>query len=164
MSDLIDRYYELRQHLGIDMMELEHAFMITPTAIQDAAELAAKANNAQAAAKHTVDIVKAEASERIRSQPIHGKDPSEARIASIIPLDHEVQEAWRQLATATYESDICDALYQSLREQGFLLSKTADLVIAGFISPTTVHEQRRAEIHAARVAANNKSKNLARPS
>lgn len=170
-NDLIDRYYELRQHLGIDLLDLEHAFMVTPRVIQDAAELAAKADNVKNVAKHTLDIVKAEAGERIRSPARPGgRDLSEARVAAVLPLDPQVQEARRLYDNATYEADLCTALHQSLRDQSFLLSKTAEMVIAGFISPTTAHEHRREEIVAARAAAagvrasqDNRGKGLARP-
>jgi hypothetical protein len=145
-----DRYYQLQRYLGIDLNELEDAFMTTPRVLQDAAELAARADNAHSVTKHTLEIVKAEAGARVRAVLIGGKEPSEARIAASIPLDDEVKQAFRALDAAAYEADICTALAKNLHDQVFLLNKAADMVLAGFITPRSIDEHRRAQIHAVR--------------
>jgi hypothetical protein len=162
-SNVRDRYYQLQQYLGIDLSELEDAFMKTPRVLQDAAELAARADFVHSVAKHTLEIVKAEAGARIRAVLVGGKEPSEARIAASVPLDEEVKQAFRAIDDAAYEADICTALHKSLHEQVYLLNKAADMVLAGFITPTSINEHRRAQIHAVRTAMNSRGP-IARPS
>jgi hypothetical protein len=152
-SPILRRYYDLRQYLGIDLLELDKAFNETPKMFQQAGELAADADANENAAKHALDVIRAEAGERIRSVAIHGKDPSEARIASLLPLDGDVQEARTALDNTRYESQVCTALYKSLEVQSRLLSKASDMVLSSYMSPSVVLDQRRAEIRKARIEA-----------
>src|SRR5262245_50423341 len=115
-SPILTQCYRLREHLGIDMMALEEAFMTTPTILQSAGELVAEADQAENIAKHELEVAKAEASERIRQIPADQRW-SEARIASMIPLDRDVRTAQRLFDTARFEAQICETLYKSLDVQ-----------------------------------------------
>jgi hypothetical protein len=152
-SPILRRYYELREYLGIDLMAIDVAYMQTPRILQDAGELAAEADRNEGAAKHTLDIVKAGAGERIRQSPVNGRPPSEERIKALLSLQEDVQAAQSALNQAHYESQVCTALFKSLDTQASrLLPKVSDMVTVGFISPTAAYEGRRREIREARVA------------
>jgi hypothetical protein len=91
---------------------------------------------------------------RIREVPVNGKEPSQARIDSMVPLDPEVVAAKTAVATATYAADVCTKLHKSFESQARLLSKVSDLHASGyFVPPMTpaLHNQRRAEMRDAHV-------------
>jgi hypothetical protein len=153
-SLILRRYYDLRQHLGFgDPMDLDRAFLVTVPILEEAGRLAAEANAIENAAKHTLDIIKAEAGVRIRSIPISGKDPSEARIVAQLPLELDVQEARSALDVAHYEAEVCQSLCKAFEAQARLLGKASDMALKGFVSPDHQYEKRRAEVREARVAA-----------
>jgi hypothetical protein len=160
-SPIIARYNELRHYLGLellDMLELERAYMQTPRIIEEAGQLAASADKTENDAKHNLDIAKAAAGERIRSIPVAGREPSEARVTSLLPLEPDVQEARNILDQARYEAQVCESLYKALETQSRLLAKATDMVLSGYITPTAAYEDRRAEVRQARIA-----NNIARP-
>jgi DNA polymerase III delta prime subunit len=134
-------------------LEIDRAYMETGKILQQAGELAAEADAQESAAKHTLDIIKAEASERLRAIPVGGKDPSEARIASLLPMEQDVQDAREAFDRSHYEAQVCETLYKSLADQSRLLTKASDMIMGGYISPSAAYEDRRNEIRRARVAA-----------
>jgi hypothetical protein len=154
-SPLMDRYRDLEKHLGIDMTDLEHAFMATPRILQEAGELAAKADEYKVLAKYAIEVASAEAAQRIREVQVpnyQGKmaEPSQNRIDSQLPLCEEVQQAHRLYARASYEAEVCASLHEAFAHQSRLLSKTADMVVSGFITPGVLQDQRRADYQRAR--------------
>lgn len=163
LSACMQKYYELRRHLGIDLLELDHAFMVTPTILQSAGELAAEADRDEAVAKHNFDIAKGEAGERLRAVRA---GISEARLATLVPLDNEVKSARKAVELATFESSICTSLYKAFDAQWRMVNKAVDMIAAGYVNPEQAHLQRRAEINRARRAAQTDApmKPLVRPS
>jgi hypothetical protein len=161
ISPCMQKYYKLRRHLGVDLIELDHAFMVTPTILQDVGELAAEANRDEAVAKHNLDIAKGEAAERLRATRV---GISEARLSTMVPLDDDVKSARQAVELAMFESSICTALYKSFEAQWRMVNKAADMIIAGYVNPEQAHMQRRAEINQARRAAQTLEKPLVRPS
>ncbi|MBO0736277.1 MAG: hypothetical protein J2P48_06875 [Alphaproteobacteria bacterium] len=145
-SHLLERCYNLRNHLGLDLAELENAFMATPGILQQAGELVAEADEVVNTCRHELDIAKAEAAERYRDSGV----TVEARISSMIPLDSTVRLCNRRLINARFEMEVCDSLYKALEVQSRLLSRAADMIVSGYISPTVINERRRAEIRRAR--------------
>lgn len=145
-SHLLDRCYNLRNHLGLDLADLETAFMRTPSILQQAGELVAEADEAVNTCRHELDIAKAEAAERYRDSGV----TVEARIASMVPLDSTVRLCNRRLIAARFEMEVCESLYKALEVQSRLLSRAADMIVSGFITPNVINERRRAEIRRAR--------------
>ena len=158
-----EKYYRLADHLGLDLLDMEGGFMRTPRVLQDAGELAAKADEASNLARHALDIAVATVADRLRQVPVNGKEPSQARIESMVPLDPDVQHARNAHAAAIYDAKICSALFESFKQQAFLLTKAADMVVAGYITPAALNNQLRGEIRRARVAAEEQEKRYARP-
>lgn len=151
-GDLMEEYNRLRFYLGIDLMDLEQAFMTTPRILQDAGELAAAADAVENLTKHALEVTRAETADRLRqsASASSGRELSEARINSLLPLHEEVREAVRAYDDAIRQAQICQALYKSLEVQSRLLTKAADMLISGFITPTSIHDARRAEINRVR--------------
>jgi hypothetical protein len=152
-SPLIKKYYALRAYLGINLIDLDKMYTETPRILQDAVELAAEADFDEMVARHTYDVIKAEASDRIRSVLVAGKEPSEARIDKLIPLEQDVQNARVVLNKAQRDAQVCTGLYRSLDMQSRLLGKASDMINSGFISPSAAYDERRRELRKARLEA-----------
>jgi hypothetical protein len=151
-SPILLRYYDLRQYMGLDLLNLDRAYMETSKILQEAGELAAKADYIENASRHTLDIIRAEASARLRTILIHGKEPSEARIAAMLPLETDVQDAREALDKARYEAAACSSLYKSLEAQSRLLGKASDMVMSSYYAPTAAYaDKRRVEMRDTKV-------------
>lgn len=153
-SPFIRRYYELREFLGLALDEhrLNELFEQIIQYYADAGKLAADADAEETARRHTYDIIKAAASQRIRMTPIAGKEPSEARIAALLPLEKDVQEARAALDNAKYEAQVCDGLYRSYDQQSRLLGKASDRASSRYGAPEAAYDRSRAELREARIA------------
>jgi hypothetical protein len=150
---ILTRYQRLSKYVGLDLLDLERCFMVTPNALQEAGELVAAADQVKNETRDVLAVAVAAAADRQRQVLIGGKEPSQARIDSLIPLDRDVMIAKKALSDATYEADLCQVLFRSLEVQSRLLGKAADMVVAGYLSPTVLQDQARAGLRAARIAA-----------
>jgi len=155
---IMERYYQLRTFLGIDTLDLDRAYQETPRILQDAGELSADADANEAAMRHTYDVIKAEASHRIRTVMVAGKEPSEARIDKLLPLEQDVQDARVALDTAHRMAQVCNSLYRSMESQARMLPKASDMVMGGYITPSAAYDQRRKDIRQAHIAAATESR------
>jgi hypothetical protein len=137
-----EKYVELRQSLLIDLLNLDHEILCLPQLIQDAAEIAATADEAESSAKHIYEVISAEVSSLMRDMG-GTKPPSETQISARLPLNIDVQEARKNYDTSKFDSKIWSAMVSSLREKSKLLQKTSDLIMAGFISQSSAYEKAR---------------------
>lgn len=153
-SPILRRYYGLREFLGLALEEhrLNEIFEQMIQYYADAGKLAADADAEETAARHTYDVVKADASSRLRSCLVAGKEPSEARITALLPLEKDVQAARALYDQAKYEAQVCDTLYKSYDAQSRLLGKASDRATSRYLSPTAAYEKDRADLHEARIA------------
>ena len=162
-NEILERYERLRQYLGLDIRDLENQFIRVPRIQQEAAELAAAANQVVEFAKYNLKLAEAQAAAHIREVPVHGKEPSQARIDSMVPLDPEVQAAQKAVIVATNEAQHCSGLVKSFDSQSWLLRKASDLASTGYFSPSQLREQRRQELRDANRENARKEGNVARP-
>ena len=151
---IMERYERLSQYLGLDIRDLEKEFIRVPRIQQEAAELAAAAAQVVEYAKYNIRVAEAEAAARIREIPVHGKEPSQARIDSMLPLDPEVQAAHKALIVATNEAVHCSGLAKSFDSQSWLLRKASDLASTGYFQPPWQIDQRRQELRDANAERN----------
>lgn len=159
MSDehdpILRRFYALRENLEVDITDLDRAYMITPRNIEEAGELSAKADHAENICRHTYEIIKCEAALRLRQHLVAGKEPSEARIEKLLPLEPEVQEARNALDLAKHTAQVCGVLFKTFEIQSRLLGKAADMRVSSYLSPSAHYggPVRREELRNARVEA-----------
>jgi hypothetical protein len=146
-ASLVERYERLRRYVGLDLLDIEGMFMQTPRLVEDAAELAARADQAENIAKHNYDLAVAEASDRIR-QPWVVQNTAQGRIDSelkiMVPMCPDVVEARRTHTNSIYFAKACEGLFTTLKEQSRLLGKAADMVNSGYIKPSTLLARSRA--------------------
>ena len=121
--------------------------------VEAAGVLAADADRVENDAKHNYEIARAAAAARLRQTPIGGKEPSQARIDSMLPLEEDVQQARIALDDASYEAQVCTVLFRSMETQSRLLTKASDMVISGLISPDAALDARRRDMRQARMAS-----------
>lgn len=153
MTTILEEHERLRQFLAKDPLDIERSFMTVPMIQQEAGELAARAIRVLDVAENNVKIARANVADRIRQILVHGKEPSQARIDSMLPKDEEVQQAEQVCRDAKYEASICRTLCESLKSQSMMMHKVADLVTAGFFQPSVLTDRAREEMRRARIAA-----------
>jgi hypothetical protein len=153
-DDLIERYERLRDRIGIDLLDMEHMFQMTPQTLQQAGELAAAADLDLMIAKHNRDIAVATTASRIREAggPDRPVTRLELDLKTMVPLDPDVRTAQQAVWEATYVSDLCTALFKVWDTQSRLLGKAADMVNSGYIAPHALDAAMRSEISSARDA------------
>jgi len=139
----LNKYHELSSHLTIDMLRLDQDILELPQIIQDAAELAASIAGIGRDAEHYYEITRAETANKIRNAD--GDSPSEAYITRQLPLEQEVQDAKHIINEAARDTALVTELVRSLREKSRLLIKLSDLIIAGYITPSSVYSKEQKE-------------------
>lgn len=139
---LESRYAEITSSLRINILGIDQDLMAMPQLVQQAAELAADANADEHASKLAMDIIMAEASARLREPEEGQKARSETQIASQLILEPDVQAARQAYDESRLTSAKCSALLGSMRDKSRLLGKTCDLVVAGFITPSSYSPRR----------------------
>ena len=156
MSDILDQHAKLSRDLAaIDFfLDIEGAYMRMAPLMQQAGELAARAAMVQNIAKHNLDVITAEAADRLRqSLPAgRGGEVSQAKIDSMVPLDVDVQAAEREHITAQFEAALCERLWRSWEAQSRLLQKASDMQGSALLTPSPLTKQRRERMHELRTA------------
>jgi hypothetical protein len=148
-SAILQKYYELRQYLGIELNDLEDAYLKTPRIVEEAGYLAAEANRNENDAKHMLEVVTAEAADRLRAVPVNGKPPSQAYIESVLPADPEVRRARDYHDQTRFEAAVCVSLFRAFETQSRLLTKASDMVLSGWFAPGAALDPARREIRQA---------------
>jgi hypothetical protein len=143
-------YYALRAKLAIDPDDLDNEIAQMPVLVQDAAELAVAAANEENACQLAYDVIKAETGHRLRRD---NEKITEAAIERAMPLYEEVQEARIAYNYAKTYTKLCDDLVRSLRTKVTMLQKHTEMIMQGYITPSSLYEKRREEINAARRAS-----------
>jgi hypothetical protein len=139
-------YDRLRALLKIDWLRVDQEVAGMAQLIQETAEYSIRASEEEAAAKSVLEIVTAEASARLRI-PVDPKEKpkSDAQIGRELPLERDVQEAQISVVTAHTDAALWRALVNSMQDKSQILRKGCNLIVAGFITPTS-YSPRRAEL------------------
>lgn len=141
------QYAELRQRLAIDKMRLDDELMQTPMLLQTASELAADASALRDAAKLDYDITCAKAARRIRASD---EKVSESKVAAVLMLEKDVQEAQQTLDDTKRDMAYWQSLADAMREKASLLRRIAELIVSGYLTQNTVYEERKQEMNTER--------------
>ena len=140
------QYDELRSKLFIDAMRMDEELIQHPMILQTVTEFAADAMQIRDLLKSHVEVVTAETASRLRS--VTGKDgkpPSEARIASELPMFEAIRDAQAEYEAAKHDYNYWSGLVESYREKGGSLKRIAELTIAGFLAPNMARRKEMAE-------------------
>jgi len=145
--DNLRQYERLKRSLPLDQLRIDEEIMELPMLMQEAAELAASLREEERTAIHDYEIAKSEAAQRLRSTTDEkGKAPSEASISSRLNAEVDVQNARRDVEQTKYDADVATALASNLHEKRYTLLKFADMMLAGFITPTSINRDERAAL------------------
>jgi hypothetical protein len=143
-------YAALKERLAIDIDKIDDALMQTSFDMQSAAEHCAAAIKLRDAATHNLELAKTEAGIALRQED---DKISEAKIASLTPRDGIVQDCYEALDAAKHDAAVWASLVEAYKEKGASLRRIGDMILAGFITPTSMNAERRAQLHAVREAA-----------
>jgi hypothetical protein len=147
MTDFPEAYQALCAQLPVDLLDLDNELMKMPQLVQDAAELAYNASNAEGAALLAYDVIKAQIGQQLRED---NEKITEAAIERSLPLYEDVQEARVAVNQAKTYAKLCEDLVRNLRIKSSTLQKSCDLIVSGYMTTGTVYERRRGEINAVR--------------
>jgi hypothetical protein len=144
------KYRWLRFKLNIDFLRIDDELAEIGMLIQEAGERACSAIEARDAAKDELERVKAKVADDLR-KPIITPDSkpeyrSEARITSELPLDDRVLQAQIILGRAKFDASLWEKLTSNLITKSSSIRAAADLVQAGFLTPSFVLDKRRREL------------------
>lgn len=137
-------YQYLRKGLNIDSMRLDQELIEHPMRMMMVTEHASDALQLRDAAKHALDIITADAAQRLRNS---GEEKlSEARITSLLPLDELVQQATTEYETTKHELAHWQGMVEAYREKGGSMKRIAELTIAGFLAPNAAYSKQKEEL------------------
>jgi hypothetical protein len=144
------RYRWLRVKLNIDFLRIDDELAEIGMLIQEAGERACSAIEARDAAKDELERVKAKVADDLRKPIIEPESKpeyrSEARIASELPLDDRILQAQTILGKAKFDASLWEKLTSNLITKSSSIRAAADLVQAGFLTPSFVLDKRRREL------------------
>ena len=141
-------YNRLKAKLRINMNQLDQELIELAPDTQSVAEYCAEAIQLRDAAKGDVDNAKAHAANVLRNGA--DKKPTEAQIATDVLLQDSVIEAQTSFDTLKYDAALWQALVGSFGEKGSALRRICEMIMAGYITATSVNEGNRAALNKAR--------------
>jgi hypothetical protein len=137
------KYEQLKQELAIDLVSFDDDFMKMPNVVQEAAEFAADLLYAVLVAKQVYDVTKVDAGNRLRTSKVPSL--SETAVAAQLQGEADVQEARLAYDKAQRDSEKASALVADLRLKSHNLQKISEMIMAGYITPSSAYVQQRKE-------------------
>lgn len=139
-------YAELKLRLNTDLLRLTEELVETPMLHQQAAEACADAIKFRDAVKNALTVATAAASQILRGSEEGGKAPSEAKIASLVPLDPAVIGLLGELEEIQQTVAYWQSLVTGFSEKASSLRRVADLTVSGYLTPNAGHADRREDM------------------
>lgn len=149
-----ERYEHLRRQLAVDPLRLTEELVELPPLQQEAGEHAADATRDRDECKDAVEVAKAIAAADLRAYDAEHnlKQRSETQIDKEIMLDSNVIEALTSLREAEHAMALWRSVSDGVRTKTTSIRTIADLVQAGYTTPSSLYDKRRDEIYRARTA------------
>jgi hypothetical protein len=141
-----EKYRWLKTQLKIDMLNIDQDIVELPVLLQEAGECTALAIEIRESAKEELEHTSAELASLLRVTDEKGKSRSETMIASLIPLEQDYKDKLASLSEARLDGGLWMAITEAIRTKSSALRVTADLVAAGFMTSSSILQNRRREI------------------
>jgi DNA polymerase III delta prime subunit len=126
--------------LEVNLLRIDQELAHNQQVVQDTGELTAELDREEGAAKHALEVVQAEAARGMRRAD---DKISEARVKSELPLDEEVQRAQSTYLGAMYDAQLAKSLHRAMVDKSRSIAKACDMIVSGFISPSSYSPERR---------------------
>lgn len=139
-----DDYTRLRHMLIIDPHSLDDALINLAMEQMEITEYTAEAATVRDTAKFQYDQVVADVAVKMREAD---DKMSETRIKSEVPLFDEVVEAHSYLLDAERDYSLWRGLADAIRTKGSSIRAIADLIAAGYMTSTTIRNDRNEVLH-----------------
>ena len=156
----------LRERITIDPLDLDTELIGLPVLVRDIGENLAAAIAERDHLKELLDRARGEAGRQLRggprehvagervrpvpNPPREWKQPSEAQIATELPLMPRVIEAQERLGEVDLMVMRWKELHNAARQKSASIQQYVELMKAGYLTPDAAHVQRRREIDAVR--------------
>lgn len=131
-SAMVDdaRYMELKeaQQINVSTEGLNYALMTQPQLIGNVAVGCALAIQERDMAKHQIDLVEAALDRDLREQLTQDNEKfTETRLAALIKLEPEYQQAYKRYFDAKYRADCWEGLRESYKTRGYSIRDVINL-------------------------------------
>jgi hypothetical protein len=152
MSDIVprhkpDKYTWLKQYTPIDLLTIDEQITQMPVLIQECGECTSQAIEIREMAKSDLERIGAIVSNQLRSQlDGKGNPPSEQKIGSKLPAEAEYIEALASLSEARLDAGLWTSLMEALRVKSSSLKVSADLMVSGYITQSSILARRRSDL------------------
>lgn len=139
-DDQKKRYDRLCASLELNLLRIDQELAHNQQIVQETGELTAELDREEGAAKHTLEVIGAEAARRMR---VRDDKISEARIKAELPLEETVQEAQGSYLNTVYDAQLARSLHRAMVDKSRSIGKACDMVVSGFITPSSYAPRRR---------------------
>lgn len=144
-------YEELRKALPIDPNGLDGDCALHAELLMEAGELLAEAKSISEAAKHNLDVTKAEIALKYRTGELKGEAKTETAIASLVVLHPDVQKKEAEVIVAQKYTAKCASLANAFEHRRSMLGNETDLYVSKYyhgadVKPSWQHQQGREEL------------------
>jgi hypothetical protein len=141
-------YDRLRGRLQVEPHNIDRDVIELPSQLLEAITCEVEAMNVRDVAKNVLEFVRAQEMTRLRDVLVIDENQkplkrTEGQFKELCELEDAVQQAVADLETAKYVYELWRGLTESLREKSNSLKRLNELTIAGYITPSSLHEQRR---------------------
>jgi len=140
-----EKYRWLKQRIGLDLLFIDQDIMELPILLQEAGEITATALERRESAKADLETQEAVVANRLRRDEYNGKK-SETAIASLVPLDEDYQRIQKDLSEARLDASLWTGMVDSIRTKSTMIKVAVDLLIAGYITQSSLQGKRRADL------------------
>ena len=130
----------IKAGIPISMPSIDDHIMELPSLLMEAAEHTAHAIKLREQAEHDLKVTAALVADKLRAE---NEKISEAKITSMLPLDDDYNATRERLESLRTEAALWQALVDAIRMKQSALKMTTDLIIAGYLTKSTVTTDAR---------------------
>lgn len=141
-----EKYVFLRNHLGLDLLNIDQDLIEISVLVQEASENTAIAIEIRESAKEDVERVSAELSAYFRIPDDKGKVRSETQITTLIPMEDAYKTALTSLSEARLDAGLWMSLTDALRTKSSAIRVTTDLIVAGYLTSNSIVDKRHRDM------------------
>lgn len=141
-----EKYIWLRNHLELDLLNIDDELVKISVLVQEASENTALAIEIRESAKEDLERVSAELSAYLRLPDDKGKVKSETQISSLIPMEEGYKQALLSLSEARLDAGLWMGITDAFRTKSSAIRVTTDLIVAGYLTSNSIVDKRHREM------------------
>jgi hypothetical protein len=143
----LETYNRLRNHLGVDLLNIDHDIVTLAQFQMEASEMASDAATAASEADTLLNAVMAHEMSRLKNVPTpDGKKTTDTQLKADVLLEKDVMDAQNTAILAENDKNKWRGLVDAFKTKSSMIKVSAELITSGYITPgaiaTKAREQR----------------------